>query len=392
MKNKTVLLLIKIILCAVLLMNLPGCWNARELNDLEIVIGIGLDRSDTPGDILLTAQIVKPGETRQPSQEGGNSGGEAFWNVGGEGETVFNAVRDITRKTGNRLFVSHSQVIIFGRDVAADGLQKYIDFFLRSHEMRPTALILISQDTASGILDITPEKEKFPAINLSKLVKAYGLTSHYKKVNLQDFSARLMSKTTSPVAPLVWVHDEGEKKEVYVSGLAVFKNAKEAGTLDPVETRGLLWATGEVESGVIEVNLPEGREKAVLEINKAKGRLTPEIRKDKIYMHIEIKVESSLTEQSTTENLATAEAFEMLEKAQAEVIREEIFKAFEKSKELNADVFGFGESIYKRYRKEWEELEDKWDEAYPAIELITDIEVIMRKTDLITRPAVPEKE
>ena len=47
--------------------------------------------------------------------------------------------------------------------------------------MRPTALILIAEGRALDVMDAKPETEKFPAINIAKLVKSYGFTSHFIK-------------------------------------------------------------------------------------------------------------------------------------------------------------------------------------------------------------------
>ena len=138
MKYKITVLQRTLLLCILILLIQTGCWGGREINDLEIVVGMGVDKDSTPGNILLTAQIAKPGEMGKTSGNDGGSGDtKAFWNVNSTKSAIFDAARDITHKTGNRLFVSHSQVVIFGNDIAAEGLQKYIDFFLRAHEMRP---------------------------------------------------------------------------------------------------------------------------------------------------------------------------------------------------------------------------------------------------------------
>jgi spore germination protein KC len=112
-------------------------------------------------------------------------------------------------------------------------------------------------------------------------------------------------------------------------------------------------------------------------------------RNGKIVMHIKIKQESSLAEQSSALNLTTMSVFEKIEKAQSEVIRKEIMTAFEKSKELNADIFGFGRMLHKKYKNEWEKLKDRWDEVYPTIELDIEIEAKIQKTDLLVKPAAP---
>ena len=147
MIKKNSFLIIKLIICFSMCISLSGCSGAREINDLEIVIGMGVDKDKDTGDILLTAQVVKKDAAVGGAGNGGGGGGDgkSFWNVSSNGKSIFDAVRQITHKTGNRLFVSHNQVVIFGYDIVKEGLQKYIDFFLRAHEMRPTALILIAE-------------------------------------------------------------------------------------------------------------------------------------------------------------------------------------------------------------------------------------------------------
>ena len=78
--------------------------------------------------------------------------------------------------------------------------------------------------------------------------------------------------------------------------------------------------------------------------------------------------------------------------SQSEVIKHEIMTAFNKSRELNADIFGFGDIIYKRYKKEWKSYKDIWDEIYPTIELSIDAQTKIQTSDLLKGPAAPGKE
>ena len=380
----------KFIFCFLMLLTLFGCLGAREINDLEIVIGMGVDKDENPENILVTAQVVKEDTAGRASQDGRGEYSKAFWNVSSRGNSIFDAVRQITHKTGNRIFISHNQVVIFGKDIAEEGLQEYIDFFLRAHEMRPTALILVAEGRASDVLDIRPEIEKFPAINIAKIVKTYGFTSHYYEVNMEDFASGMMSATT-PMVPLVSIVQDEKNTDVFVTGMVVFKKGKMVGKLNHNDVRGVLWVLGDVKSGVLIVPSPNGQGKAVLEIIKAKSRVIPEIKKDKIAMHIRIKTESSLSEQTTTENLATNEAFEKIQEAIAEVIRQEVMTAFKKSLEMNADIFGFGEVLHEKYSTEWKTLKNNWDEVYQNIKLDIDVDAKIIKTDLLRKPATAGK-
>ncbi len=65
---------------------------------------------------------------------------------------------------------------------------------------------------------------------------------------------------------------------------------------------------------------------------------------------------------------------------------------FKKSQELAADIYGFGDMIHKKYPDRWKQLETKWDIIYPTIKLVINVKTQIRKTDLISKPAAPEKK
>lgn len=390
--KKISMLPVKLIFCCLILSLLPGCLGGREINDLEIVVGIAVDKGQEPGSIILTAQIVKPSEMGKSSRDSSSGkDNKAYWNVNYTGETVFEAARQITHITGNKLFLAHEQVVIFGKDIAEESIQKYIDFFLRANTVRPSTLVLVAEGRASDILDTVSGKEKLPAINAAKLISHYDFTSQLYEINLNNFAERLLSNTTSPIAPLIKVVAADKDKDVSVSGMAVFNRGKMVGKLDQDETRGLLWVLDKVISGVINVPVPDGQGKAALEIIDAKSEITPVIDGDKIFINIKVREKATLAEQSTTENLATVRGLEALQKSQAEAIRQEILAACNKSRELNSDIFGFGDMLHKKYGKQWNTMEGQWKDIYPTIKLNIDVQTKIIGTDLLTRPAAPKR-
>jgi spore germination protein KC len=66
--------------------------------------------------------------------------------------------------------------------------------------------------------------------------------------------------------------------------------------------------------------------------------------------------------------------------------------ALKKAQELNTDIFGFGEVIHQKYPKEWKELEKRWDEVFPEIEVKVIVKSKLNLTGEITRPISPEQE
>lgn len=380
------------LICMIIVFSTTGCWNRRELDTLAIVMGIAFDKTENPTKTQLTVQIVKPGELKSGNKAGGG-GGKAYLNVKNTGETVFSTIRGFAHKFSQKLYFHHNQVLIFSRDIAKEGVQKYIDFFLRNHETRLRVWVLVAKDKASDILDVTPQLKKIPAMDITDLLENQAVTSQTSQVRLQQFMSRLMSKTTAPIAPLIEVSgDEGNEKTAVVSGTAVFKKDKLAGQLDNTETRGLLWVTGEVKSGIIDVDCPSGDGKVSLEIIRADSKITPEIEDGKIHIKVKIKEEGILGSQSCPENFAEPAAIAALEKKKAAAIRSEVQAALKKARELNTDVFGFGDRVHQRYPRLWKEFETRWDETFPNIEVTVAVEAKLRRMGRITKPAYPEKE
>lgn len=387
--KKHIRILFKEMLCIYLIINLTGCWNSRELNTLAIVMGTGIDISEEPDKVQLTLQIAKPSEMKSSKGEGGGEG-KAYFNFTIEEDTVFNAIRGATHEVSRKLFYPHNQIIIISEEIAKGDVQKYFDFFIRDHETRTTSWVLISKGRAEEVLNVKPKQEKIPALEISRLVLAQGATSESSITALREFAVKTMSKTTAPVAPIIEVKGEGGNKSINISGTAVFKGWKLAGELDKKESRGLLWVIGKVKSGIVTVNYPDETSRVSLEIIKASSKITPVINGDNIKFRINIKEEGNLGEEDGYENLTLPARIAALEKKKEMAIKNEVMAAFNRSKELNADIFGFGEIIHQRKPKEWENLENRWDEVFPEIQLEVNVEAKLRLTGRIGRPAVPE--
>lgn len=384
--KKRIGFMIKIIICFLIIMSITGCWNRRELDKLNIVMGTGVDKAMEPGKVQVVTQIVKPGGLKAASKDHDGGGGDAYFNQKSTGDLVFGGIRQSTHDTSRKLFYQHDQVLVLGKDIAEEGVQRYLDFFARDHEVRLTAYILVSKGTAEGVFEVKPEQDKIPAVKIAHLIEAQGATSETPAIQLRYFLARMMSKTAAPIAPLIEVMNRGTEKTVRVAGTAVFKQGRWVGQLDNAETRGLLWVIDEVKSGIIEVDCPDGNHKVGLEIYHAQSNIIPEIQDNKIYIKVKIHEEGNIGEQQCPENLVTPPAFEFLKKEKAAVIEGEIRAALHKARELNSDIFGFGEAIHQHYPKEWKDLEKRWDEIFPSIDVEIMVETEIRASGQITKP------
>ncbi|MCX7714332.1 MAG: Ger(x)C family spore germination protein [Clostridia bacterium] len=382
----------KIFVLCIFLLSLSGCWNARELNALNVVIGMGLDSAENSNDIEVTAQVVnlsKSGSKKSKSEKGG--GGMDIVNLTDSGPDIFPIIRGYTHEVNRKLYFPHNQIIVFGKDFASKGVRDSLDFFLRDHETRLTVNVLVAKGKAKSIFEAEPEYLSLPAADIEQILEMQNATSETATLRLFDFMSCLTSKTCSAVAPLIEVLEEGGKKHYKIAGGAVFKEDKAVGELDKTQTRGMLWVTGKIKSGLLRVNAKD--QNATLEIISAKSKVEPKINEDgTIVFKIKIAEKSSLGSQEGSENFATPENLHLLEIAGEEKIQEEIQSAVDKAMELDADIFHFSQSVQSKYPRKWENIKKDWDQLFKTIQIEYDIDVKINKTGNIAKPNYPEEE
>ncbi len=385
-----------------------GCWNRVELDRRAIVAGFGVDKAGEKGKLKVTVQIVKPGEIKAGPQQGGSP--EAVGVYTGTGYTFFDSLRNLAMVTGKKLFLSEAKILVVGEDLARDGIGKVTDMYERDPEPSTRNFLLIAKGEAKEILETEMGLEKIWAYGIANTVKSIRAHGKAPDIEIADFLETLESKTTAPVATAVQVvskeKEEGEgkgeakagedkgvlPKEIKVSGTAVFRHYKLTGWLDEKETRGLLWVTGKIKSGIIVVPAPGAEDKLVaLEIIRAKADVKPEMTDGDLIMSVEVEEEGNLgEEQPDSVDIAKPGVLEELEKRKKAVIEEEIIAAVAKARELNADIFGFGEAVHRKYPGEWKQMEANWDEIFPTLEVNLAVDAKIRRTGKISKPAEPE--
>lgn len=346
-----------------------GCWDRRELDNTAIVAGIALDKNDTGKSFEITLQVIDVraiASQKQPAIDG-----EPYWNVTVTGDTVYEAVRRMNDITPNRLFLGHNQVLIFGEALARDGLEEYLDYFLRHREFRGTTFVLVSEGKARDVLNIKTRLERISAINVANLIRNRVANSQNSGVDLNEWNQRVSSPTTAPIAGMIHPINSGTESAPILAGTAVFdKNLKLISKLDAVETRGMLWMLDEVKSGAVKIKYPQqGDIDATLEIIESSSKIEPQISNGKLKIIIKISEVGNLKETTGPVPVLSPDIWNSMNRRQAEAIRNEVLTAVDKARKINADIIGFGDAVYKKYPHEWKAMEAQWDEIFPSLEV-----------------------
>ena len=380
--------IISTILCIILLLMLPGCWNRRELNTLAIVQAVGIDRTDD-GQINVSLQILKPSAIKSSTSEKG-SGSKGVWVVTSKGETVFDAIRNATLQTDRKPYFSHNTVYVLSEGIAKEGIMDELDLLGRDPEFRQTPYIFISKLKAADIIKSEHEQEKIPGQAIEKLAKLSFATSKIPKAQLIDLLKNLASKTNDSIIPGITLvqgnSEDSQKKFVKLEGTAILKRDKLIGWFDGKETRGTLWIRGEVKSGIIVVPTPGDKTKKFgIEIIKATSRIVAEKVDGNLVLTINVRAMGNLGEQMNAVDLVKPEPFRELEEKMSTVVEEEIRSALDKAQRWEVDIFNFGTEVHRQFPEEWPELEKNWREEFQKLQVNIVVDAKLRWTGLMKK-------
>jgi spore germination protein KC len=355
-----------------LAMTLTGCWDSHELDAMLIITGVALDKADDPNRMDITLQI---GETKAKSSGSGeaNVQQESTILMKNTSNTLMSGLTQLNQDSSHKL-LHHNQVLLLGSALAEQGVEQRIDLFMRDQQSRMEVPVAVVDGRAEELLSIKPKQTTISGIYMALMLDGAAAISPYYRVRMLDFVSRLLDGTTAAVVPLVTVEQVDENQEISISGMAVFKGDRLTGKLDDEETKGYLWAMRHVKNSEVETD--SGADKAAFRIIKLQSKRDVSLKKDggvKVTLSIDAVLE--LKELSGFEKMTTDQLMPRLIEMSRNEITRTIIDCFEAARRLNADIYGFGTSVHRKYPKEWKNMKDRWDTLFQDIELDIQTEV-----------------
>lgn len=368
-----------------------GCWNNRDLTEINLVAGIGLDRTDD-GKVLLTIQVVEPAAIQSVSSGKGKGGGtqakpvfvESF-----EGETVFEAIRGMLAIIDKKLFFSTAQVLILGENLSKDSIVEVLDFFQRDHEIDYTMDVLTAKGaTPKEILEIETDMESIPALYIKGTAENTISRGTVKRTRLIDL---IKDMDCIGKQPTIGQISKAGEKEVRTEGVAVFKEGKLVGWLDLRETRGFLFAIGKIKSTI--VNIPAEKGKISMEIIRSKGNVKVAFENSKpVALIVKVELEANVGGHEGRGRLDSPEDLHILEKRLEEEIKNEIMLALHKTQmEYSSDIFGFGTYVHRHHPRYWKNAEKNWNDIFSKLPVDIRVDARIMRTGIVKSPVKKEE-
>ena len=348
-----------IIITLFILLISSGCYNYKEINDMAIVSSIGIDKDNKNNKYIVSAQIMN-------SKESEDSEDSQITVYTKEGDTVHEALRNITLKSPRKLYGNHLSKIVLSEEVAKEGIDNILDIFNRITEVRNEFIItIVKEDKASDVLKVLTTTESIPAeyvkLSLKIADKTSGLTYATK---LDEFISLYLKKGIDPVVPVLKI-DKKEKKgttinnitttnpisKIVIEDLAVTNKGKLETYLKNEEIIGYNFLRNQIQKMIIPVKCDDENNYASILILKNKTKSNAAKKDNKYIINFNINSEAIITEYNCKKDLTDEKVIKELEKDTEKKIKRYIKKSLNKQKETKGKFLGLERIIYLDYPK-----------------------------------------
>lgn len=348
-----------IIITLFILLISSGCYNYKEINDMAIVSSIGIDKDNKNDKYIVSAQIMN-------SKESEDSEDSQITVYTKEGDTVHEALRNITLKSPRKLYGNHLSKIVLSEEVAKEGIDNILDIFNRITEVRNEFIItIVKEDKASDVLKVLTTTESIPAeyvkLSLKIADKTSGLTYATK---LDEFISLYLKKGIDPVVPVLKI-DKKEKKgttinnitttnpisKIVIEDLAVTNKGKLETYLKNEEVIGYNFLRNQIQKMIIPVKCDDENNYASILILKNKTKSNAAKKDNKYIINFNINSEAIITEYNCKKDLTDEKVIKELEKDTEKKIKRYIKKSLNKQKETKGKFLGLERIIYLDYPK-----------------------------------------
>ena len=348
-----------IIITLFILLISSGCYNYKEINDMAIVSSIGIDKDNKNDKYIVSAQIMN-------SKESEDSEDSQITVYTKEGDTVHEALRNITLKSPRKLYGNHLSKIVLSEEVAKEGIDNILDTFNRVTEVRNEFVItIVKEDKASDVLKVLTTTESIPAeyvkLSLKIADKTSGLTYATK---LDEFISLYLKKGIDPVVPVLKIEKKEKKgttinnitttnpiSKIVIEDLAVTNKGKLETYLKNEEVIGYNFLRNQIQKMIIPVKCDDENNYASISILKNKTKSNTEKKDNKYIINFNINSEAIITEYNCRKDLTDEKVIKELEKDTEKKIKRYIKKSLDKQKETKGKFLGLERIIYLDYPK-----------------------------------------
>ncbi|MFC3799714.1 Ger(x)C family spore germination protein [Cohnella sp. GCM10012308] len=377
------------ILLMILVPSTTGCWSRHELNELAIVVGMGIEVSEQ--GYRVSVQLVNPSQVS--TRNGTNANLQSVVTFSETGKTVPEAVRKMTVKSSKRLMFSHLRIVIFGERLAREGLSKPLDYLSRDTEMRNDFFLIVARGTSpENVLATYSAMDPIPANNMyTKLFNSDALWAATGKITLDRLLMDLASPGKSPALTVVRIDGDqaaGRTRRLnqtiepaallVYDGMAAFRQDRMVGWLSPNGTKALNYLQDAIKQTLGVQRCDDEAGYISLAVTESASKIRVVAKRGRPAIHVDLRVEANISDVECRADLSDPATVERIKKAGRNQISQLMQDGIEEAQKMGTDIFGFGREVHRQRPSLWREIPD-WNNYFRNLDVEIDPVLHIRK-------------
>ena len=327
----------KVILSLIMLFCLTGCWNYKELNDYSIVSGVAIDKKGNEYE----ASVLISNSPKTNSSESNSSQSQVVV-YSGKGNSIFSALKQIGLISPKELYFGSFSILVISENVAKEGIDSAIDFFVRYPNARKNFYVVLSKGTsAKDTLKIMTPLSSFPSQKITDNVESTTeLQGIISSINFNDLLSTILSDGSEATINCIEIEGDEEKgssqenlesskPEAYtkLGNLGIFKNYTLVDWANRDESLGINMINGKISEMFLDIEYNEGY--VVIDSTSFSSEVNVKLKDNKPFVSIDLSGEARIIEVKGDIDLKDSKVIEELQKKANKKIKKRVNQAIE---------------------------------------------------------------
>ncbi|MEC0310380.1 Ger(x)C family spore germination protein [Paenibacillus lautus] len=364
-----------ILVCIVSLL-LSGCWDNKEVQDINYITAMGVDYKDDKYIIyvqMLDFATIAKQESSKPTEKA------PIWVGRGTGTTLTEALIDLYTSSQQRVSWGHVTALVLSESVLKPKqLSQVFDLTNRSQEIRYTKWIYGTKDKMEDLFSVSPFFQLSPLHSLlHEPRESYIQFSFIRPIQFVNFIRLYREKAATVVLPSLhisnqnWSENLKQHPILEVNGGFLIKNKEMMGWLKRSDLLGIRWLASPQTHAAIVVQT-NGEAIGSIKLENPQSSIEVIRRPNDASYRIKLNVIG------TVQNMYKKVGIKEMKRLTEDTLRKEMHNTFHKAALIHADPYDLCLQLYRTDPKLWKKLAKEKKDIYDETALEFDIDVNIR--------------
>lgn len=330
----------------VLLVVLTGCWDERQISEVNYVTALGIDYQDE--NYIIYVQMLDFSNVAK--QESGKMSERTSLYIGkATGKTINDAVNNLYRTSQQAVDWTHIGSIIYSDAILKKGVEDAEQSLRKSGQFRYTPWMFGTKDSIEDILSLSGFYQLPPVYTiLYKPMDLFNEYSYIMPLRMHEFVSLYKEPGGTAILPSISINDKSwkESKEdikpkqtLEIDGVFPVSDGKSKEWLAFNEVPGLQWTQDKTNKTIIDIRT-EGDVIGSVRILKPAVKFLIDRGNNDFRFNIQIKASGSVTD--LVEQLSMKE----IEKLVRQQFKKEIRETYETGIDKGVDVYNMKNKLF----------------------------------------------